>query len=220
MRDLIIFGSSGHAADIIDIFEKSDNYRIIGLIDSFRKIGEKRLGYSVIANDDNLKDIIKDNPNTAYFPAVGDNWGRSVVVEKLKSFNSSIYFANAIHPGACIGKNVVLGQGVALFSGANVSAGSVIGDFSILNSNSSIGHNSFLRNYSSLGPGAITGGDFSLGEFSVIAIGAVVREKISVGNNAVVGAGSLLLTNCPDNSLMYGHPAKFVRLWNPGEKYL
>lgn len=220
MKDLIIFGSSGHAADIIDIFEKSDNYRIIGLIDSFRKIGEKTMGYPVIANDENLKDIVKENPNTSFFPAVGDNWGRAIVVKKLKSLNSFVHFANAIHPRACIGRDVVLGQGIALFSGANVSAGSVIGNFSILNSNSSIGHNSILRDYASLGPGAITGGNFSLGEFSVIAIGAVVREKISVGNNAVIGASSLLLTNCPDNTLMYGHPAKFVRLWNLGDKYL
>lgn len=220
MKELIIFGSSGHAIDIIDIFEKSNQYRIIGILDSYRKRGESTMGYPVIGNDDNLESIIKEYPDAEYFPAVGDNSGRLKVVSKLLSIKQSIVFANAIHPNSIIGKNVTIGKGVALFSNSNISADSTIGDFTIFNSHSSIGHNSIIKEYSSLGPGAVTGGNFILGKFSVIAIGAVVKEKIVVGDNSIIGAGSLLLKDCPDNTIMYGHPAKFVRLREFGDKYL
>jgi len=220
MKELIIFGSSGHAIDIIDIFEKSKDYKIIGLIDSYRKVGDSTLGYPIIANEDNLEIVIKKHPNAEYFPAVGDNSGRFKVVSKLLNLSNSISFANAIHPNSNIGKNVLLGKGIALFSGSNISADSKIGDFSILNSNSSIGHSSVISDFSSLGPGAITGGNFYLGQYSVIGIGAFVKEKVSVGDNSIIGAGSLLLNNCPDNMIMYGHPAKLIRSRAFGDKYL
>ncbi|MEA3317558.1 MAG: transferase, partial [Bacteroidota bacterium] len=43
MKNIVIFGSGGHAKVIIDIIEQQQKYNIIGLIDKFRNTGEKTL---------------------------------------------------------------------------------------------------------------------------------------------------------------------------------
>ncbi len=41
-QKVLIVGSSGHSKLIIDTFEKEEKYEIVGLIDTFREIGEER----------------------------------------------------------------------------------------------------------------------------------------------------------------------------------
>mgnify|MGYP001315646295 CR=1 FL=1 len=48
---IVIIGSSGHAKVIIDIIEQEGKFKIIGLIDTFKGIGESVLGYKIIGED-------------------------------------------------------------------------------------------------------------------------------------------------------------------------
>ena len=47
-QKVIIIGSSGHSKVVIDTFEKEGKYEIIGLIDSYRDLGEETLNYKII----------------------------------------------------------------------------------------------------------------------------------------------------------------------------
>ena len=44
-----------------------------------------------------------------------------------------------------------------------------------------------------------------------IGSGATILSKVTVGNNAIVGAGSVVTKDVPDNAIVAGNPAKFLR---------
>jgi sugar O-acyltransferase (sialic acid O-acetyltransferase NeuD family) len=217
---VIIVGSSGHSKVVIDIFEKENKYQIIGLLDASRKIGEETLGYEVIGKEDDLPELIAKNPNCKVFIAIGDNWVRMKVRDKVVEIIPDIDFATTIHPSAQIGKNVRIGKGVAIMPGAIINSDTVIEDFVIINTKASIDHDSKMEKFSSLAPNVTTGGYVSIGEYSAISIGATIKEGISIGNHTVIGASALLNRSCEDNLVMYGIPAKEIKKRKKGEKYL
>jgi acetyltransferase-like isoleucine patch superfamily enzyme len=44
-----------------------------------------------------------------------------------------------------------------------------------------------------------------------IGSGATILSKVTVGTNAIVGAGSVVTKDVPDNAIVAGNPAKFLR---------
>jgi len=219
-QKVIIVGSSGHSKVIIDIFEKENKYQIVGLLDAYRNKGEETLGYKVIGKEDDLPVLLSKNSNCKIFIAIGDNWIRNKVMNKIIEIVPNIDFATTIHPSAQIGKNVQIGKGVAIMAGAIINSDTKIGDFTIINTKASIDHDSKMLNFSSLAPNVTTGGNVSIGEFSAISIGATIKHGLLIGNHSIIGVGALLMKNCGDNLIMYGVPAKEIRKREIGEKYL
>ena len=218
-QKVLVVGSSGHAKVIIDIFEKN-NTEIIGVIDDYRNKNEKTLNYNVLGKVIDIPEIIKDFDDCNIFVAIGDNFGRHLVVDKIKRMVPRIKFSKAIHPSAQIGKNVIIGQGVAIMAGAIINAEAKIGNFTFINTKASAGHDVEMLDYSSLAPGVTVGGNVIIGEYSAISIWATLKEKLKIGTNSIIGAGSLLMKDCPDNVIMYGVPAQIIRQRKPGEKYI
>lgn len=217
---LIIIGSSGHAHVIIDLVEKSDNFEILGLIDPFRSRGENELGYKV--NDSYsyiLEEKIKHN-DLYVFIAIGDNWNRLQVYKKIQELDQTIKFPELIHPSAILANDISVGEGTAVMAGAVVNPGVRIEKFCIINTSASIDHDCVIKEFSSIAPGAVLGGSVSIEQQSAVSIGAVIRNAISVGANTVIGAGSLVLEDCPDNSVIYGVPAKVIRKRKEDDNYL
>jgi FlaA1/EpsC-like NDP-sugar epimerase len=68
----IIIGSSGHAKVAIDIIEKEDKYAIVGLIDSFKNVGETVFGYTIIGAEENLPELVETYNLFGGFIAIGD----------------------------------------------------------------------------------------------------------------------------------------------------
>ena len=219
-QNVLIVGFSGHSKVIIDIIEKEGQYTIIGLLDAYRNVGEETLGYKIVGKEENLPNLLNEYPDTKIFIAIGDNWIRKKVSEKIISIVPKIDFATAIHPSAQIGKNVIIGKGVAIMAGAIINSETQIGDFTIINTKASIDHDSKMFNFSSLAPNATTGGNVIVGEYSAVSIGATIKHGISIGRHTVIGAGALLMNDCGDNLIMYGIPAKQIRTREIGEKYL
>jgi FlaA1/EpsC-like NDP-sugar epimerase len=86
MENIALIGSSGHAKVIIDIVEKQGVYRIVGLIDTFRAVGEETLGYRVIGAEFDLPRLAQEHDLKGCVVAIGDNNARSKVVSKIVVF--------------------------------------------------------------------------------------------------------------------------------------
>ncbi|MDQ6881401.1 MAG: gamma carbonic anhydrase family protein [Pseudomonadota bacterium] len=87
---------------------------------------------------------------------------------------------------------------------SNIQDGSVLhADFGVpllIGDNVSVGHQVMLHGC-------------SIGDGSLIGIQAVVLNNAKIGRNCIVGAGSVVTEGkeFPDNSLIFGSPAKLVR---------
>ena len=220
MKNVLIFGASGHGSVVLDILEKSKEFRPVGFIDSFIKKGTKKNGYRVLGSELDLLHIIEKHNVYGGIVAVGDNWVRRRLVQSIQRLAPDFIFINAIHPSARLGKDVRLGVGTAIMPGVIVNSNSTIGDHCILNTRASMDHDGILSDFSSLAPGVCCGGNLFLGSGAAISLGTLVIENIGIGAWSVVGAGSLVLDEIPENIVAYGSPARIIRKRRTGEPYL
>ncbi len=216
MENIIIIGASGQAKAVIDVIEKQGKYNILCLLDNDpKRIGLNILGYTVC----NEEDVSFRAVNTGIV-AIGDNYRRYVVTNKIVKRNADFKFIKAIHPGATIGKNVEIGSGTVIMGGVVINSDTTIGEHCVINSRCSVDHDNKIHNYSTLSPGVTLGGNVTIGKLTNISLGANVIHGITIGDGVVIGAGSTVIRNIPDNMLAYGLPAKIVRRRELDEKYL
>jgi sugar O-acyltransferase (sialic acid O-acetyltransferase NeuD family) len=217
---IVIIGSSGHAKVVIDIVEQQGRYRIAGLLDLYRTVGEQTLGYQVLGQEEDLPQLTKIHSIQGCIVAIGDNFIRSKVATRVKEISPHMPFVSAIHPKASLAKDVSIGEGTVIMAGVSVNPCCSIGRLCILNTNSSLDHDSIMEDFSSLAPRATTGGNCRIGGYSAISIGGVLIHGVHIGEHTVVGAGSTVLKHIKSFSVAYGTPAKTIRERKSGDKYL
>ena len=217
---IAVIGCSAHARVVVDILEQNPEYHVVGLLDSHRGVTEEVLGYRVLGSDEDLPALVDARICDSVFVAIGDNWVRGQVVERIKRSTPGVRFITAIHPFSQISKNVVIGEGTVIMPGVVVNTGCRIAEFCILNTSSSLDHDSVMEPFSSLAPRAVTGGTVTIGTYTAVAIGAVVSHAIRIGKHTVVGAGATVVRDIPEGVVAYGSPAKVIRRRNPQDPYL
>lgn len=220
MQNVVIIGASGHGNVVLDCIEKEAKYNVVGFIDSFEEKGTEVSGYTVLGTEYDLPFLIEKHQLLGGIIAIGDNWTRSLVVERIFKIAPKFNYVSAVHPNAEVGKDVQVGVGSVVMPGVTVNANAIIGDHCILNTNSSLDHDGFMSTFSSLAPNVCVGANFILGKGSAICLGSNIIENITIGNYTVVGAGSLVVGNISDNVLVYGAPAKIIKKRIASEPYL
>lgn len=220
MKNVVIFGASGHGGVVLDCLEKEGKYNVVGFLDSFKKKGRRHCGYEILGNEFDLPYLIDKYNISGGIIAIGDNWIRKSVVERITHISPDLELISTVHPSAIVGRDVAIGKGVVVMPGVVINSNTEIGDFCILNTFSSVDHDSVMQEYSSLAPRVCIGGNFNLGKFSAICLGAHIIENINIGEHTVVGAGSLVVRDIEGFVLSYGSPARVIRNRREGEAYL
>ena len=220
MKNILIVGASGHAKVIIDIIEKCNEYHIIGLIDTYKRMNGEIAGYPILGDETIIPDLMETYDIYGGIIAIGDNWTRSNMSKQIKSLVPEFKFLTAIHPNAVIGNNVKINEGTVVMAGAIVNSDSKIAEFCILNTKSSLGHDSTMGKFSSLAPNATIGGNVVIGNFSAVSIGATVIQNINIGIHTVIGAQALVLKDVGDYLVAHGTPAKEIKSREAGDSYL
>ncbi|WP_343487918.1 acetyltransferase [Allomuricauda sp. d1] len=220
MKNIVIFGASGHGSVVLDCIKKEGKYNVVGFVDYYKKKGRYHSGHKILGNEYDLPYLIDKHNLYGGIVAIGDNWTRKKVVDKVLQIVPGFNFISAVHPSATIGLNVNIGDGTVVMPGAIINANCEIGNFCILNTNCSLDHDGKIENYSSMAPRACAGGNLSLGSFSAICLGANVIEKITIAEHSVIGAGSLVIDDIDSHVVAYGTPAKTIRRRNVGDPYL
>jgi sugar O-acyltransferase (sialic acid O-acetyltransferase NeuD family) len=219
MEKIVIIGASGHAKVIIETVESNRNYQIHGLIDSFKSTGTKLCGYEVLGTESLLK-ILAEKGIKKGVIAIGDNWGRYTMYNRIKQIVPDFEFITVIHPTAIVSKSAQIGKGTVVLVAVKINAHAQIGEGCILNTNSSFGHDGVLQNFSSIAPGVTVGGNVTIGFCTAVSLGANLIQGVCVGKHSVVGAGSLILQDVDDFKLVFGIPGKEIRTLKKGERYL
>ncbi len=220
MKNIVVIGASGHAKVIIDIIEQQNEYQIVGLIDSFKAIGETVYTYKVLGTERDLPGLITQHELYGGIIAIGDNWTRMNMYMEMTAIAPNFTFIKAIHPSAIIGKNVRVGSGTCIMAGVIINSDASIGKQCIINTKSSVGHDVVIKNFASVAPGVSIGGDVKIGKCSAISIGANIVEKVEIGKHTVIGAGALVNKSIKSNKVAYGIPAKAIKNRTLHEKYL
>ncbi|MFP4845901.1 acetyltransferase [Winogradskyella sp. PE311] len=220
MKNIVIYGASGHGKMIADIILKNNEYNIIGFIDSYRPINDNIYGFKVIGNLDMLHQLIEEQDIYGAIIGIGDNYTRRNVYHKIAEISPSIEFISAIHPSAILANDVKIPQGVVIMPNVVINANAKIGEFTLLNTKSSLGHDSVMSNFSSLASGAIISGNVKIGTCSAICLSASIIQNIVIGNHTIIGAGSLVLKSIGDYKQAFGLPINTIKDREANSKYL
>ena len=220
IKNIVIFGSSGHCKVIIDIIEKSNRYNLVGIIDKYQEKGKIFFDYEIIGRDEEIEVLIKNYNIECGVIGIGDNSIRKKIVEYVYQICSNFIFETLIHPKSNIGKNVIIGDGTVVMSGVSVNSDTKIGSHCIVNTNSSVDHDCNLGDYVSVSPNSGIGGNVNIGDQSFIGIGANIIHNINIGNNNVIGSSSLVIRDIDSFILGYGIPFKEIKKIKENEKYL
>ncbi len=197
--EIILVGAGGHAHACIDVIEQQDQYRIAGLVGKQDELGEKRLGYSVIATDDALAELV--NVYQYAFISVG---------QILSSANRTYLYRQAvklgfemptiISPIAHVSPHAVVGAGTIVMHGAIVNAGARIGENCIINTRALVEHDAIVEDYCHVSTGVILNGNVKIGQGCFIGSGSIVKEGALLGKDCIVGMRQSVRGSLADNT--------------------
>lgn len=196
MKEVSLYGVSGHALVIMDILD-SLGWRVDKLYDDAKK--PPCNGMEVF----NPKNQPVEGP---LIVSIGNNRIRAKIVEKY-----DLEYSTAIHPSAIISPSAKIGKGTVVMQGAIVQVNSVIGDHCIINSGASIDHECMIDDFVHISPHATLCGNVHVGKFTWVGAGSVIIQGIQVGENCIIGAGSVVIRDVPDNVMVAGNPARIIK---------
>lgn len=210
---LVIVGAGGHGRSVFEAVNAA-GFHVEAFLDDSRE-GESCFGIPVMSTSG----FDLNNSSFGLVLAIGDNSIREDARASLE-IHDPARFPAVVHPSASVSSLASVGHGTVILQNASVGAGASIGNFCIINSSSSVDHDCILEPFSSIAPGGILGGGVQIGSRSAVGMAAAVQHGISVGYDSVVGASSFVNYDVPEECVVYGTPARFVRSRTRGDQYL
>ncbi len=189
--EILLIGGGGHCKAVIDVIEQENRFKIAGIIDIKEKIGEKVLGYKIIASDEDLKLLLKEYQYVFIsLGQIGNCEKRKELFKKCKNLGFS--FPKIISPYAYVSRYSIIGEGTIVMHGAIINAGAKIGNNCIINSKALIEHDAEIEDNCHISTGAIINGGVKVKECSFIGSNATTKQYITIPKNSFIKAGSIV----------------------------
>jgi sugar O-acyltransferase (sialic acid O-acetyltransferase NeuD family) len=209
-KELILVGGGGHCRSCIDVIEAEGRFHIAGIVDLPAKLDTEILGHVVIANDENIEELI--GCYSWYMITLGQIKSvtrRIELYELIKAMGGS--FPTIISPRAHVSPHAEIGDGTIVMHDVVVNAGAKVGSNCILNTRCLIEHDATIGDHCHISTGAIVNGECTVGDRCFIGSHSTIAHTLVIGNDAIVGAGSVVLRNLDGDGVFMGHPAVKVK---------
>ncbi len=205
---LFIYGNSGLGRSIVNLIEsnsKINNWDEIIFINDFEQ--NVTLGYKTITFDDSLQ-LCKSN-NSDYIIALGEPFLKSKLYKKCQENNLKMAIINGSqYP---LFRTTKIKDGCVIHYGSVIDVDAIIDENTFINQNVSIGHDVYIGKSCVISPNSVIGGFTEIGDQTYIGSGSTIRDRIKIGKNCIIGMGAVVTKDIPDNSVVFGNPAKFIR---------
>jgi sugar O-acyltransferase (sialic acid O-acetyltransferase NeuD family) len=157
-------------------------------------------------------EAVADHPSASVVVCTGnprDYASRFRIVQRLGLEPDR--YATIVHPSVSLGDGTTLGPGSVLLAQTVTTCDVAIGSHVACMPHVTLTHDDVVADFATLASGVRLGGSARVGVGAYLGAGCLLREGVTVGDWSLVGAGSLVLTDIPEYSVAYGHPATVVR---------
>jgi sugar O-acyltransferase (sialic acid O-acetyltransferase NeuD family) len=211
MVRLLLYGSGG-LGRIVSEFCQNEKNLLIGFIDD-KKTGPV-LDIPVIGTWNELSSLIKVHKIDSVVICLGDGYSllRWETFEYLQK--SNLTSRPLIHEKTVISKHSQIGDGSIILASTVVGPQVTIGSNCVIFSSCNLEHDDNLGNNVYISPGAKICGYVTVGDHTFIGANATIIPDLTIGTNVTIGAGSTVTRNVPDNTVIVGNPAKFLKTKN------
>ena len=188
-RKIILVGAGGHAKSCINLIERINDFKIIGLTDS-KKRGYL-LNYKILGDDTVLDQKKFKNINLCLsFGSIFNINLREKIFKKLK--NKGFICPILISKESSISKFSKIGSGTMIMGNTFVNAGTSIGENCIINNNSLIEHDVKIGNNSHISTSVTINGSCKIGSNCFIGSGTIIKNDIKIKNNTFIKMASVV----------------------------
>ena len=133
-----------------------------------------------------------------------DHISKELIKYKLKPLS-------IISKAAYIDASVEFGNGLLAMPHSVVNKKTKIGSNCYLNVNSVIDHECIIEDGVHIMGSAYIAGRVNIKKYASIGANATVLPDITIGQNSIVGAGAVVTKDVPNNSIVVGNPARFLK---------
>ena len=205
MKNVIIIGAGGHAAELNDYIchdnknrRGSNGLNIIGFIDDDEESYEK---YAFSAPFLGAIEGHEIHQEAYYLMGIATLEFRKRIITELAGNGAK--FTSFIHPDAFISPSSKISQGVVIAPNVNLGPNTEIGAFTMLNSRCSIGHDSKVGEFNFLSPNVCLSGYTEIGNENLFGINSATIPGIKVGHRNKIMAGMVLDKNVGDHEVVF-----------------
>lgn len=213
LKPAIFWGASGHAK-VLREFIASTGHELVALFDNEVGVTPPFVDVPVHCGRAGFEEWRKKTGATpaAFLVAIGGDKGRDRL--EIQNFLASrgLIPLTVTHPTAFVATSAAIGCGSQILALSAVAAEARLGEGCIINTRASVDHECVLGCGVHIAPGATLAGCVKVGDFSMVGAGAVVLPRITIGKNAVIGAGAVVTKDVPDNKVVFGNPARIMRV--------
>lgn len=203
---LVIVGCGGHGRELLAtvraVNDVEPTWDVVGFVDDRPEHLDRldRLGARVLGPIEWLE----DNPGH-YALGIGSATTREAISERLDAAGCAA--TTIVHPGARVGPDVEMGEGVVVYDRTTLTTNVRIGRHTHLNVACAVQHDSTVGDFVQMSPGVLVNGDCRLGNRVFLGSGAIVTRGCQVGSDARIGAGAVVLRDVPPGTTAVGVPA-------------
>jgi sugar O-acyltransferase (sialic acid O-acetyltransferase NeuD family) len=204
MKNVIVIGAGGHAAEIDEYIGYSQKvtgikeFNIVGFLDDNPTNYEKYNFSAPLLGGIRNHEIKKE---LEYIIGIANLKYRRLIVDNYRKVGA--HFASVIHIGAYVSTSAIIGEGSIV--GPNVSIGPNvhIGKYTLINSRCSLGHDTTVGDYNFICPNVCFSGFTEIGDENLFGINSATIPGIKVGNHNKISAGMILDQNVGNDSVIF-----------------
>lgn len=213
MKDLLIFPFGGNARESILAIQAQNKveptWNVVGFIDDDKNLwGKECFGVKVLGG----RSILANFPsaNILAVPGSPENFLKRAKIIALLDVASKRY-VSVIDPSVRIATDAKIGKNTVLMANVVISCLVEIGNHCIVLPNTVISHDSCIGDYSLIGSNVSISGSCTIGHTCYIGSGTRIKDHLTIGSQCLIGLGSCVIRDVPDNTVVAGNPARYLR---------
>ena len=191
MNEIILIGGGGHCKSVIDVIEQEGRFTIAGIVDKPELFGTDILGYKIIANDSELKELAKN-----YQYALVTVGQIKSSFNRLKLYDlalkSGFILPSIISPSSYISRHSSIGNGVVIMHSVVINSDTIVGNNCIINSKALIEHDCQISHHCHISTNATINGGVIVESESFIGSGAIISQSVRVQKGSFIKAGCIV----------------------------
>lgn len=217
-RSLWIFGAGEFGRLAANYFALDSPYDVAGFIvdDEFSSVERTAHGHAVMTYSEMLRKVAPGSADL--FVALSAKRLSERRLQVMADLGSRGYaLSRYVSSKAFVAPDAQLGENVFVFEMNCIQSQVVIEDGVVLWSGNHVGHQTTIGRGTFLTSHVVVAGSTSIGERGYLGINCAIRDQISVGPMTVVGANSYVSRDTPGGQVLFGSPARAVSGLDPLE---